>query len=500
MDLTAIPNSRGVPQGYLEGPVQEVEPILDVRNILSVLFKWKWLIVGAFSAIFVPVALFSLFQPTTYRAKATVMVKQERTYLSISPGAGERTVGFPFTRQVVNSEMQIIKSREVIERVVKELDLTPKDAGPQPEMSAIEQAVFSLQSTILVTPIPDSNMIEIAYSSADPAKAVRIVNKVAEVYRERHAAINSPQGAHGFFEAQGKIYAERLKEAEEGMKGFETREGIIDADKELAQTLDRTAQLERDLRATETEIGEMRTRAAFLRDEIRRQPEKVTTEQDTVINRSAEELRQRLLTLELERKAMLQLYTEKDRRAIAKREEIEAVRATLAREETRVVGREQTAVNPIRRSLEQEYITSQARVESLAAKQQTLNRQLTITRNHLTQVNQKTSEYQRLKQDVQVNQQNLAVYRKKSEEARISEAMDRENLLNIAVAERAALPLKPMASGVPVALLLAAFTGVAVGIGGAFGIEFFNSSFKSESQVEERLGLPVLATIGHFRA
>jgi uncharacterized protein involved in exopolysaccharide biosynthesis len=490
-----------MPQGYLEGPAREAEPISNVRAILSVLFKWKWLIVGAFLAIFVPVAVLSLFKPTTYRAKATVMVKQERTYLAISPGASERAIVYPVSRQTINSEMQIIKSREVMDRVVKELDLGPKDAAAQkPDMPAGDQAVFALQSAILVTPIPDSSMIEITYMSGNPEKAVKVVNKIAEVYRERHAAINRPDGAYGFFETQANVYSQKLKEAQTEMKGFETREGIIDADKELAQTIDRVAQLERDLRSTETETGEVRTRIAFLRAEIKRQPEKVTTEQDTVLNRSALDLRQRLINLELEKKALLQLYTEKDRRVTAKQEEIEAVRATLAKEDTHTLGRESTVLNPIRRSLEQEHLTAQGRAESLSAKQQTLNRQLAAARAHMSLLNQKSSEFQRLKQAVQINQQNQTVYQKKSEEARISEAMDRENLLNVAIAERAALPLRPMSSGVPVALMLAAFTGIAVGVGGAFGIEFFNSSFKTEREVEEQLGLPVLATIEHFQA
>ncbi|HWO40494.1 MAG TPA: Wzz/FepE/Etk N-terminal domain-containing protein [Candidatus Eisenbacteria bacterium] len=481
----------------LTGPVRD-----DAvgRNALSVLFKWKWLIVGAFAAVFLPVTIMSYLQPTSYRAKVTTMVKKDRSYLSITPSGDDQLVNLPISRSTINSEIKIITSREVIERVVEELAVEDSGEVPHPDQPPVDRSagIAAIQRALEVTPINESNLIEIAFRSSNPERAVKVVNKIADVYVERHAQINSPQGAHRFFETQASQYFERLQEASEALRQFGVREGTVNLEKEIAETQLRIAQMERDKQAAETEMNEMRMRMAFLKGEIARHPEKVVTENEMVINRSAEELRKRVMQLQVELKNLLQLYTEKDRRVVSKQEELKTVEAQLLREQEFVQGREQIALNPIRRTLEQEYVNSQARVEALGAKLESLKKQIASTRTRLAHLNDKSSEYSRLVEAVQRNQQNHALYKKRSEESRISEAMDREKLLNVAIVERAALPLQPIGRKMPMTLALAALTGLAVGVGCAFGIEFFNSAINTEKELEEELQLPVLVTIEKF--
>jgi capsular polysaccharide biosynthesis protein len=43
--------------------------------------------------------------------------------------------------------------------------------------------------------------------------------------------------------------------------------------------------------------------------------------------------------------------------------------------------------------------------------------------------------------------------------------------------------------------LLALLSGLIVALGGAFGVEYFNRTLKSERDVERQLGLPMLASL-----
>lgn len=481
-----------LPPGQVLGPVRDEAM---GRNALSVLFKWKWLVAGAFAAVFLPVTIMSFFQPTSYRARVTTMIKKDRGYLSINPGGENDLINLPISRSTINSEIKIITSREVLERVVDEL---ARDASREPPQDK-SAAIYGIQINLEVTPVSESNLIEIAFRSSNSERAVAVVNKMADVYVERHAQINNPEGAHRFFEAQANAYFERLQEASEELRKFGIQEGTTNLEKEIVDSVGRIAQMERDKQAAETEAGETRMRMAFLKGEIERHPQKVVTEQEKVMNRSAEDLRKRVLQLEIDLRNLLQLYTEKDRRVIAKQAELKAVQEQLATEQVYALGKESTALNPIRRTLEQDYVNAQARIEALIAKQETIKSQIATARARLGQFNEKSSEYSRLAEAVQRNQQNHNLYKKRSEEARISEAMDREKLLNIAVVERAALPLQPLGSRMATTLLLAAITGIAVGVGGAFGIEFFNSAVNSERELEEQLELPVLVTIEKFQ-
>jgi tyrosine-protein kinase Etk/Wzc len=207
----------------------------------------------------------------------------------------------------------------------------------------------------------------------------------------------------------------------------------------------------------------------------------------------------RLFNLEQEKAALLQLYTEKDRRVLGKQEEIDAVRRDLAKEESYVAGRKETTLNPIRRNMEQDLVTGQAKFTSLTSKKRTVSAQLDEARNRLMRLDQASSTYNELKKSLELSQHNYVLFHKRSEAAQISDAMDREKWLNVAILERAALPLEPMkGQRRALILVLAVFAGLALGVGVVLGIEFLNTAVQSEKVLEDQLNLPVLATIEKF--
>jgi uncharacterized protein involved in exopolysaccharide biosynthesis len=483
-----------VPEGFVLEPVKQND---IARETLSVVFKWKWLIAGALLAVIVPVVISAFSAEPTYRATARTIVKQDRVYLSLTPGEENRDIRVPVSRATINSELRVLRSREVMEKVVNQLDPSVLAAAGADDA---EDAALWLQNKLDLNPIPDSNIIEISYTSADPERAVLIVNKVAEAYQERHAEITRPQNAYQFFERQAANYLERLREAERRLKDFEREEGVIDLTKETAETRTVIERLERELQATLVQIGEEETRLGFLKEEIKKHPVRIDTAEETVPNRTAELLRTRLIQLEHEKKALLQLYTEKDRRVIGKDEEIEAARRSLAAEESYVTGRKETDLNLIRRTLEQDFVSGQARLTSLLAKKRTLSAQVDQARSRFVRLDNGSSKYNELKKSFEIAQQNYTLFHKRSEEAQISEAMDREKLLNVGILERAALPLQPIRDSKKTTILLSVFAGLALGLGLVFGFEFFNTSVRSEKLLEEQLNLPVLATIERYPA
>jgi uncharacterized protein involved in exopolysaccharide biosynthesis len=117
-------------------------------------------------------------------------------------------------------------------------------------------------------------------------------------------------------------------------------------------------------------------------------------------------------------------------------------------------------------------------------------------------------EYDRLLRDVNTKKESLDLYKKKAEEARISDAMDERKFSNAYILERATPPL-PRAGFSFITLLLVGLIGAAgAAVGAAFILEFFNSTVRNESDIEDLIGLPVLAAIqyhgdfhhGDFRA
>ena len=76
--------------------------------------------------------------------------------------------------------------------------------------------------------------------------------------------------------------------------------------------------------------------------------------------------------------------------------------------------------------------------------------------------------------------------------------MDQRKLVNVAVVERPGLPLE-RTDDTKVPLMLAIISGLAVSLGGAFGIEYLNRTLRFERDVERYLGLPVLGTVAEAK-
>jgi len=86
------------------------------------------------------------------------------------------------------------------------------------------------------------------------------------------------------------------------------------------------------------------------------------------------------------------------------------------------------------------------------------------------------------------------LYLRKQEEARISDALDRQRISNVVVAEPAAVPFLPQPRWLFALLgggLFAALSSIAL----AFAVDYWDPSFRTPEEVESFLGSPVVAAI-----
>lgn len=80
----------------------------------------------------------------------------------------------------------------------------------------------------------------------------------------------------------------------------------------------------------------------------------------------------------------------------------------------------------------------------------------------------------------------------------MSTAMDEEKMINVVILQEAVAPVFPLPKGLLMALAMAAVSGLILGVGTAFALEFLNTTIKHEDDVERFLKVPVLATVREF--
>ncbi|HEX5473743.1 MAG TPA: hypothetical protein VFX12_03690, partial [Vicinamibacterales bacterium] len=100
-----------------------------------------------------------------------------------------------------------------------------------------------------------------------------------------------------------------------------------------------------------------------------------------------------------------------------------------------------------------------------------------------------------LKRSMQIAEENYRLYLKKAEEARISDALDRTRIANVAIAEPPTVPALPAGPGRLLVALIGAAAALFIGLFTAYLLDFLSPYCTTPGEVEDALGIPVLATL-----
>ena len=291
----------------LEAPQKYEAP---PRRILYVLFKQKRLICAIFLALAVPAFIYLLQRPVQYTGIAKVLVKPSREFLNVSPTASghNAALGLLPSAGVINTEVQIIQSPQLAERLVKDVPLPDKDGNiPQTvTASQVKSQGRWMKSLITATPDKKSTLIDISITSRYQQEwTAKAVNRAAELYLEEHLKVHKTQGIGEFYDEQEKKLKVQLTQAEEALQAFQAKENIIDAPAEVTADLNAWAIFDKSLKQTESEIRETEQRLAVLDDQLKQQKATISSGTSITENPVYTQIRNRLTGLELERDGLL---------------------------------------------------------------------------------------------------------------------------------------------------------------------------------------------------
>jgi len=485
----------------LEAPQKYENP---PRRILYVIFKHKQLIRAIFLLLSVPMCLYLLFRPSQYFASSKVLIKPSRGFLSISPSTGGREDSlnlFP-TPEIINSEIEIIRSPHLLERLAKDVPFPDRSDGKTQPVLTAEQAKRDgrrLRSFLTASPAKNANIIDITVTSPYAQDwTARAANRAAELYLEEHVKAHKTAGVEEFYDEQEKKLRAELTKAEDAQKAFQEKEKIIDAPQELNAQLAALASFDRSLKETDSSIRETEQRIAMLDDQLKQQKATISSATSITPNPVYQQMQTKLTQLEIERDGLLQRYMPEDRLVKDKQKEIDELKKNLEKIKPTSVGSESISLNDVHRRILNELLGARVQLKGLNEKRGALMQQVENYSASAADTKRKGFEYDRLVSEVNATKQNLDLYKKKAEEARISDAMDERKFSNAYILDRASVPL-PQAGRSFMQLLIVILIGAAgVAVAAAFGLEYFNRTLRNEGDIEEQLGLPVLATIQYY--
>jgi uncharacterized protein involved in exopolysaccharide biosynthesis len=234
---------------------------------------------------------------------------------------------------------------------------------------------------------------------------------------------------------------------------------------------------------------------AELEATLTNEPERVASDVNMVNNPVARALEERIGILTVELSDLRQKYTGADRRVQNKMRQIAELRAQVAGQPQRIIGTERFERNPIRQNLEEELHRARANREAMLAKKASLQATVSTHNERIQDIDKHGSKMRSLENTVE--QLRIALNRaiEDSHEATLSMEMSADKLDTVRIVDRAYPPNRPSGQNTMLTIIVALIAGGALGIAGAFGLEYLYQTYHFGSDIERELELPVLGLI-----
>lgn len=473
---------------------------ISLRDVLFVIFSKLHVFMGIYLTLVVSTALLAFLLPPVYQVSGNILVKPFlEPNLKLQAPLATNIRANPVTPQDINSEVNLLKSPQLLKTVVERLGLDRPDPpatwwgrlveslqsqgrelwvslGLGTETKPEDRAVLELQKHLNIRPITLSNLIEVSLKGTSPEKITQIVNTLLESYVDFHIQVYRAQGAKEFYAQQAEIFHRRLQEAEADLKKFKGQYGVIEltAQNEANVALLRT--LKESLALTEAQIKERQLKVGVQRRNLEKTGEPGAFTKD-LQNNLLEELMRVLGPLLAERER-LGLHFQKSSakyRAVAR--QVEEIQEAYQKQLRDLVKGAQLDLDGLRQLAH------------------TLNRHIKRLEAHSLHLAQKQIDYERLVRDLKQYEKNYLLYLNKTEEARIEEQQDANRVSNVTVTTWAQVPSIPVFPKKFLMLFLAGSLGLLVALAGAFFAYYVDHTIKTPADLERYAQLPVFATI-----
>lgn len=519
----------------------------SLRDTLYVVFSHKGKMMTFMALLFGVVVIKTLLDSGTYRSEARLLVRLGRETVSLDPTAtiGEiaqinRTYDWE-----VNSELEILRSREIAERVVDRLGATaflegPKKApteaqtataaarltnellealgdlvkrmkeapralarqlGLSAPLTARDEAIEKVLENLKIEALQNTSVLAVAYEGEDPGFARDVLDVFMQAYLEKHMVVYTASNSRQFFEQQVASLRDKLRQTEREMQNLKDDTGISSLEDQRLAAVNMIGALELAIAETDGELASATARVADIQRMLVGVPESIVTEEVTGFSDHAADLmRSHLYDLQLQERDLEVKYPNGNRMLDIVREQVREGLAMLEKERSKPNRTEtRKGLNATHQQMQIELLKEQSNAAALQSKLGSLRTQVAQARESLRLLNDAEIRTARLQRDIDLLAEGYNRYSAKLEEARIEQALKSERISNISVLQAPTLPVVPAGPGKLISLVLGLALALVGGVAFAFFCEYVDHSIKTPEDVQEKLQLPTLASIPRTR-
>ncbi len=467
----------------------------SLRDVLLVIFSKLHVFKWTFLIIVVATNSVAFLSPYIYQVTAQVLIKPSFDSNLLFEATVSRLQADPVTPQIINSEINIMLSTELLRRVVKDMELyatAPPGQSPlarlkekiknlklelkeklgiSSQSDPIEQAIEDLRSDLKIKPVTMSNIIEVTYSGKDPEEITSVVNTLIDRYIDQHIHVHQAPEGEQFFAVQAETYRQKLTEAETSLQDFQREWSISDITAQRASNLEVLKLLRENLVMVNGKIAEQETRLKLSREDM----EAMTRE--NIQNPVLSDLTRSLLPLLVERSRIATLYPKSSVEYQDIDNQVSELTAKIQAELHNALSGAEIDLSALMRQ-KSEFEEAIKNIEETSV-------MLTEKEVELKRLNRHIAEYEK----------NYTLYRQKAEEARIEKQKDLSRVSNVSVSSWATKPTVPVFPKRFLMAVLSLVVGFLLGVAGTFVAYYLDHTIKNPTDLPNSANIPILSTI-----
>jgi uncharacterized protein involved in exopolysaccharide biosynthesis len=463
----------------------------------------------AFAAMAVVALVGTLVMPRSYVSEARLFVRFGRENQVDPTASGGQMVSLYESRESeINSLIEILRSRAVLDRVVEEVGLgvgsgfrvhgSAGDEGQRTEdrnhTKAHQLAVRKLAKDMTIAAPRKSNIITVSCKAKSPELAQRIVGKLVEVYQEEHVRVHRSPGTFAFFAEQEKESLTAWEKAGNELRETKNRLGIVTIEGRRKQLDDAIADVKTKRLANDAEQKTTAATIESLEAQIVTLPATLITQEMTAASATAAGMRQTLYNLEAQEHELSVKMQNSHPRLTAIRKQVAELQEILEQQPAENVQATE-AINPSRQSLELSLLTARSHAEALAAAERTLAAQQEQLRGETMELNSQSLAIDELTQRVALAENNHKEYAQRLEQARINRTLDDERISSLSLVQPASYVATASGPGRTVVLGLGIFVAIGAGVFAIAAATWMNPLIRSTDDLIEALRLPVVGVV-----
>jgi len=497
---------------------------VSFNDYLRIFYRGRWVIVMTFLLV-MGLTIYMTFTGTPeYEAAAKLMIEDK--------GGMEQSLfditSFMKKETMVNNQVEILRSRTLAEIVIKRLqaaefasqvsllkppeqnetgllagigrwvsDLVSFSSNPSDEYT-IEDMIIELRDRLVITPIRDTDMIEIRVIGPTAEEAAFITNTLAQAYSEKNRLESQEEvrQVKNFLDEQLKIVQQQLTGSEEALKSFKEGEKVVALSDETEELIKKMAEFEGLYHEALTEFNSNRERLKYVDEQLDRSKKNFDLD-NIAAGPYIEGFKRQLAELEGKKAGAISslmnagVYRDDNPQVGKYGEQIALVKKQLQEAITKLAGVE--VLNPLAMSenLVARKIEIEANLQALQPKVEALKIIVHDYDRQLESLPDKSLRLARLLRTAQADEKIYLMMQEKYQESRITEV---GQLGQVRLIDPARPPQEPVRPRKKLNLLLGFIVGLGLGIGLTFLFEYMDNTVRTIEDIE-RIGVTVLGSI-----